>query len=130
MIKNLLAILVGVLAGAAVIAFIEVWLMHELFEMPSSNIPDTPDSVAKYLSILPMGAKITIVTSKAIGAFTASKVASLISGRNRKSALFTGILLLVFIIGNLINIHHPVWMDFCIPAAAVVGTWIGSKNTY
>jgi hypothetical protein len=130
MLKNSIAVIIGVATGIGVMAFIQLWLMYQVFDMPDSMIQDDPQSVGRYMKTIPMGAMILIVVSQFIGGWTASMVSTKISDQNKKSTWAAGIVILVLIISNLIKIPHPVWMDFCMPAAAVLGSWLAAKNTY
>lgn len=109
-------------------AIIEVWLIHLIFEMPDSMIPNDPDSVAEHLGLIPLGAKGMVVLSQFAGAFVASLVAGRISLGIRKAALTAGGIMVLFTVMNLISISHPAWMSVTMPIAAVLGVLAGSKN--
>jgi hypothetical protein len=128
MIRSVLSILAGVIAGAIAVAIIEVWLIYQLFDMPESMIPNDPESVAAHLEMIPTGAKWLVVISQFVGAYVASRVAGLISKGIRMAALTAGMIILVFTIMNLFSIAHPAWMTIAMPLAAIAGLMTGSKG--
>ena len=127
--RIILSIVAGVVLGGIAVAIIEYWLMYQLFEMPDSMIPNDPESVAAHLEQIPQGAKWLVVISQFVGALVASLVAAKISGHARKASLTAGLIMCAFTIMNLFGIPHPVWMSVAMPVGALLGAFIGSRNT-
>ncbi|NND95204.1 MAG: hypothetical protein HKN45_10080 [Flavobacteriales bacterium] len=128
LLRTILSILLGVIAGGIAVAIIEVWMMDKLFDMPDSMIPSDSDSVAAHLEMIPLGAKWLVVASQFVGALVASIVAGKVSGGVKKSAITAGLIILVFTVLNLFMIPHPTWMNFTMPLAAIVGFLLGSRS--
>lgn len=129
MLKNILAIIVGVIAGGAAVAFLELWLSPMLFEVPEMMDPQNPESVSAYLDEIPLGAKSIVVIAQGIGSCVATKVAVHITNGVRKTALLTGAILVFFTSMNLYNIPHPAWMGISMFVLSALGVYIGAKGT-
>lgn len=129
MLKNILAIVAGIIVGGTAVALLEMWIGPLIFEYPESMIPDDPQSLATYLEEIPTGAKVIVVLAQFVGAWAASEVAGRISGGIRKTALLTGGIMVFFTIMNLFTIPHPAWMTVSMPLMAVIGVYFGAKDT-
>lgn len=107
--KNIAAILVGLIVGAFVIAFIQ-WMGNILFpcDLP---LPQKRSDWPQYMLHLPFMAKFFMIISYGLAGFVAGTVATFIQGRTdfKPTLIITGILQL-FIWMSMTNIPHPFWM--------------------
>lgn len=110
MLKNILAVIAGIIAAVIVIFIVEA-LSNMLFP-PSSKIDmENPEQVKQMIENAPFGALLLVVIGWAIGAFSGGLVATIVSN-NKKSfpALIVGMLLMIAGIINLMMFTHPIWM--------------------
>jgi hypothetical protein len=109
MIRKILAVVLGVVAGGIVIGVSEA-IAHTIYPVPAGLDPSKPEMIAEYIRTAPLGALIAVLISWALGALVAGVVATLIARvADAKSALIAGGVLLLFSLINMFVIPHPVW---------------------
>ncbi len=127
MLRSVLSVLAGVIAGVLVIALVES-LGHMLFPPPPGLEVHNPESLARLMSQIPIGAMIAVVVAWACGSITAGFAAAKVARqRHTTVALVAGGILLCLGGYSLVTIHHPLWMTvlgilFPLPAA-----WSGAR---
>ncbi|ASS50002.1 MAG: hypothetical protein A3D31_10535 [Candidatus Fluviicola riflensis] len=107
--KNIAAILIGLIAGVFVIALIQ-YMGNVLFpaDLPK---PEKRVDWPEYMLHLPFMAKLFIVLSYGLAGFTAGTVATFIQGRTDfKPTLIITCTLQLFTWMSMVNIPHPFWM--------------------
>lgn len=110
-INRVLSILTGVIAGALVIGIGEM-IIHSFQPMQEGLDQSDPETLKNHLTNLPKSVFIGILFAHALGAFVAGFVASQMAKIQKKSAaLFTGLILLLAGVLNLVSIPHPLWFS-------------------
>lgn len=109
-IKNIMIIIGGVVAGSAVIYLVES-ISHKLYPFPS-NI-DMYDKVAmkEYIFSMPLSAFLILLIAYELGGFFTGFFAALLSipELRKINAMISGALLTIGSAINLILIPHPIW---------------------
>ena len=109
MLRKILAIVLGVVAGGIVVGVTEA-IGHMIYPVPAGLDPTKPELIAEYIRTAPMGALVAVLVSWALGALVAGIVATLIARvADAKFALIAGGVLLVFSLINMFVIPHPGW---------------------
>lgn len=110
MLKNILAVIAGVIAAVIVIFIVEA-ISNMLFPPASKIDMENPEEVRKMIENAPAGALIVVIIGWAIGSFAGGLVATIISNKNKSTyALIVGTLLMISGIINLMMFTHPIWM--------------------
>lgn len=107
--KNITAILVGLIVGAFVISFIQ-WMGIVLFP---SDLPlsENRSERMEYMLHLPFMAKLFMIISYGLAGFVAGTVATFIQGRTdfKPTLIITGVLQLLIWM-SMTSMPHPFWM--------------------
>ncbi len=110
MLRNVISVIAGFLLGAVVIGVLET-ISHRLFPPPAGLDLHNPETLARLMSQVPLGAKVSIVISWAAGSFVGGFVAAKIATSHRvQMALTVGIILLCAGGYTVLTIPHPLWM--------------------
>ena len=126
MLRNILAVFIGIASGIAVVALVEI-LGHTVYAAYGAIEPGNPEAIAAALKILPLGALIFVVVAWALGAASGSMVATLVSGRQTiVPGMAVGFSILLATIGNLYIIAHPAWMTATGIIAPLPAAWLGA----
>lgn len=123
--RNIFAIVIGVLAGAAVTLLVESVNML-LYPLPTGMDMNNKDELAKYIHGLPLTAFLIVVVAFALGSFSSTWVTRRMTP-NRASwpALITGLLYLLATVNNFFQIPHPLWMLIASLAVVLIGFVLG-----
>ena len=110
MTNRLLAVLAGVIAGVFVI-FLGDILIHALFPAPDYlNMRNKTDAI-KAIELMPFIALVIMLFYWLLSSFIGGLVAGKIAKTNwQLPTIFTGIVLLMAAVYNMISIPHPIWM--------------------
>jgi len=127
MLRNVLAVVAGIVAGGVVVFGVET-MAHSVYPPPEGFDPTTPAGMAAIMGKAPVGALLLVLLAYAAGAcvggFVAAKLAS--SGSQSK-AMIVGIVLLLAGISNLLAIPHPVWMAIGTLIVFLPAAWLGGR---
>ena len=124
MLKRIISVVVGVIAGGSAVWFVENYLSHALIARPDSQFPQDPELVAEYITSLPTAALWMVVLAMFVGGFVASLVARLIAKGQNAAARDAGFIMLILTVLNLLTITHPTWMTIIMPLATIIGSFI------
>lgn len=120
MIRNILALFVGIAVAIAVVGGIE-WLSHEIFGAIDSVDMEDKDALRDLIASLPVGAILVIGLAWMSGAFAGSLVAGTLGTLKPHHCVFTvSGLILAGAITNLLLIPHPLWFSIVSPIGIVV----------
>jgi hypothetical protein len=127
MIRKILGVVAGVVAGGLVVFAVEA-VGHAVFPPPPGLDTSDPETMKTMMQSLPVGALLCVVVAWVLGAFAGGAVAALV-GRSLGPALVTGALQLLFGIVTMVMIPHPLWMIALgivlpLPAAWAGGTLV------
>lgn len=127
MLKKLLAVILGIVAGGAG-TFLTEELGHKMYPVPGYVDSEKPETVARYINEAPLGALLFVLLAWAVGSFLAGLTATLICN-DRKSiyALCCGVVLLMLGLVNLLLIPHPFWFWVAAPFVFLVPAWAGHR---
>lgn len=127
--RLLLALLVGVIVNGVLVAGVQLLsgVIHPL--PPGVNASDM-NQMRDYIAsgAVPITAMLMVLLSYAVGAFGGGFVATkLAPNRGLMPALVIGQISLVFIIINLVQIPHPIWMMLASVLVPLPSAWYGGK---
>lgn len=109
MVKNILAVVAGVIGGAIVIWLLEA-LGHLIVPPPEGMDILDIESVRKHMTELPLISFIMVLVAYAAGSLTGGMLASGIAEKMKmRQALIAGVVLQFMGIINLILVPHPLW---------------------
>ena len=108
MLRNIIAILAGIIVGMLAIASIE-YLGQDLFPTPANLVLDEEmyNSDMAY-SMIPLPAMLMVLLAYLLGSFVAGFTSAFI-GQRKSLALFSGVILLLGGLINVMLIPHPLW---------------------
>ena len=110
MIRNILAVVVGLVVGMAFNMFMVI-VNTAIYPMPEGVTFEDPEGLEAYLAGLPLTAFLIVLLAHVGQAFFGGLVAAAI---NRKSAIrvamIVGLLSMLFGIANMMMVPHPAWM--------------------
>ncbi len=119
MLRSVLAVLFGVLGGAAIVFVVEA-VSHGIYPIPEGFDPTKAADIAA----LPFGAKFAVVLAWFAGAFGGGVIASLISKRWAPAAWVVAATILLFAGTNFSAFPHPLWMMVASLPATALGGWL------
>ena len=111
MVKHIVAVVVGVIAGMAAMIAIN-YISSFLYPIPQALDTSNAEIMRAYIQLLPVGAKLIVLAGWIASAFVAGVVAALIApeGKGRIAAINAGALLMLGGIINAYLLPHPTWM--------------------
>jgi hypothetical protein len=107
--KRVLAVIIGMVVGGAVVGLVET-LGHLIFPIDES-LTSTPQGIKAYLETAPFGALAFLPLAWFFGAFSGAFVSTLIQPERKGIAII--IVISILLIGttfNFIFIPHPTWV--------------------
>jgi len=132
MIRSILTVIVGILAGSA-----SVWLLelagHRLYPPPAGLDLENLEALKQYVASAPTGMFLALLAAWAGGAFVGGGVAALLSERRRAvHALVVGAAQTAFAVIQFTMIPHPLWfmllgVAIFLPSAALAGLLVGRE---
>lgn len=126
MLKLVLGILAGVVAGFVTVFLIEA-ISGKLYPMPVGLDPTNAEGMKAWIAGLPAGAFALVLTAMTLGALDAAAVAAVIAGRRRMAGWIAGGFIVAATIFNVIAIPHPVWFAVASVVLAMTGAWFGAR---
>jgi hypothetical protein len=124
MLRSILAVLFGVIAGAFLV-FLSERVSHMLFPIAAGFDPTKPGAIAA----LPFGAKAAVVIAWFAGAFGGGGLASLIARRWAPAVWVVAATILLFAMTNFSAFPHPLWMVIASAPAAGLGGYLAVRLT-
>lgn len=123
--NRFLSILSGILAAFIVISFIEL-ISNQIYPLPEDFDISDRDASLKHISGLSNGAFALILLGHGLGAYTGGIVtARMAKIQKLNAALFTGLILMVAGIYNIVAIPHPTWFSITLLSLYVPLTLLG-----
>ena len=109
MLRSIIAVIAGLIAGSIVIYLIEL-AGHALYPPPELFDPMDREAAKEMMDAAPIGSLLMVILAYLVGSFAGGAVAALVPAKSRLShSLATGLILMVFGIINLVLLPHPVW---------------------
>jgi hypothetical membrane protein len=128
MVKNVLSVIAGVIAGFILILVFET-IGHLIAPLPEGIDISDIESIKENLDKIPVLNMVLVLVAYAIGAFGAGFVTIKIAKTQKiNMALITGLILMLFGIFNLITIPHPVWFTIVNLFLFLPMAWAGGKS--
>lgn len=108
MLRNILAVVAGLVAGVVVVSAIELagW---RVFPLPQGVDPMDPEQLKAAIPFLPVGSFIFVIAAHGIGSFAGSAVAISAGRRRARFGWIIGAVFLAMTILNLLMIPSPLW---------------------
>ncbi len=128
MIRAIVSVIAGAVAGMATIVFVEA-LGHVV--VPVAGAPKPGDAVAMrdFLARMPVSAYGFILLAYAAGCYLGGRVAGRIAGsRASRSVWAVGALLLAVTVANFAMIPHPSWFVIAAIVIIVAATWLATRG--
>lgn len=123
MLRTILAIITGIIAGMVVIALVET-LGHMVFPPPEGvNLKD-PEALKSIMHTIPLGAKLSVLIAWGLGVFAGASLARRFSEGASFASWVVGAVLLAFAGVTMVQIPHPIWMvigAFVVTLAGIMG---------
>ena len=125
MLRRLLGVILGLVAGAIIVALIE-GLGHALWPPPAGTDLRDPEQLRALMGSLPIGSLIAVIVGWALGSFGGGWMAATIS-RDARMALVVSFVLLCMGVITMIQIPHPLWMWVLGVALPLPAAWLGAR---
>lgn len=127
MLKKLLGILAGMVAGGLTVGIVES-VGHMIFPPPAGVNAADPEALATIMDQIPVGAKLAVIAAWAAGSLVAGWVAAKIAApAGMLPALVAGAVLLAGGLYSLVTIPHPVWMAALGILVPLPMAWAGAR---
>jgi len=125
MLKRVLAVIVGLIAGGILISLVEM-VSNYVYPMPGDLDTSDLDALAEHIANLPIGAFLMVLLAHMVGGFGAGFVAAKIGG-SRGPALVVGGLLFALGAITIAMIPHPLWFAVASLACYFPCAWVGAS---
>jgi len=132
MIRLILAVVVGVVAGASAVALGQ-WLGHLIVPPPKGLDPNDMEAMKALVASMPPTAFIPVLASYFAGALTGVAVALAVAQGRRLAGWVTLAILFLFAAANMLMLPHPAW--FVVGVILVYGLggfiadrWLGKRG--
>ena len=109
MIRTILSVIAGIVAGGVVVALVE-GAGHMVFPPPEGVDLKDPEALKTIMHDIPVAAKIAVLVAWCLGVFAGGSVAKLIGKSGSTSVWAVAVVFAIFTIANLFMIPHPGWM--------------------
>lgn len=132
MIRSILSVIVGVLAGTVTIFLLEM-AGHRLYPPPPGLDPTNVEAFEALIASAPVGMLLSVLVAWAGGAFVGGFVAALLSERRRVlHGLAVGGIQTLLAVAQLSMIPHPLWftvlgLSIFLPIAGLAGLLVGRE---
>ena len=128
MLRIILGVLIGVIAGGLVIALVES-AGHMIFPPPEGvNLKD-PEELKSIMQEIPVGAKAAVLVAWGLGVFAGGVVARVISRRAVYAAWVVAGVLFAGAAWTMVMIPHPLWMMIGAVLVTLAGGFAANKIT-
>lgn len=128
MLRIVLGIIIGVIAGGVVIAVVET-AGHMLFPPPEGVDLKNPDNVKTIMQDIPVAAKAAVLVAWGLGVFAGGVVARLVSQRAAYTAWIVAAILFAGAVSTMVMIPHPIWMMIGAVIVTLAGAFAANKMT-
>lgn len=109
MLKNILAVVAGIIAASVCIWLVET-LNHILHPFPDGIKPKDMEGFKSYVGNLPFLGKFMVIIGYALGAVVSGFVATKVSKSEKpNAAIICGIIFMIFTIYNMSVLPTPIW---------------------
>ena len=126
MVRNVVAVIVGLAAGMAVNMALVMLNVEVLFPMPAGMDMYDPAQMNEYMDGLPFMAFAVVLAAHLGQSFVGGWVAARLgASRPMLLAMIVGVLSLAAGIMNMMSLDHPTWMYIELPLYLVVAWWAG-----
>ena len=123
--RIILAVVVGIVAGAVVIFAVELFSPHQ---PPTDLDINDKAKLGEWAKTLPLSAFFILLLAYFLGSAVGGWLTNLIAGPARyRLAMVTGFALFVAGLMNLIAIPHPWWFAVVSSLTYFAGAWIGGR---
>ena len=127
MLRKILAVLAGIVAGSVII-FLTEMLGHTVYPLPEGIDIKNPESIKDYIETAPVGAFLMVILGWVFGSLTAGFVATIIAPDDyARYGMICGVILLAMGIANMAMIPHPAWMWVLGILVFLPFAWLGYK---
>ncbi|MEO7794017.1 MAG: hypothetical protein ABIV06_04530 [Thermoanaerobaculia bacterium] len=132
MIRSILSVIVGILAGVVTIFLLEM-AGHRFYPPPAGLDPGNVEAFKAAVAAAPVGMLLSVILAWAGGAFIGGGVAALLSERRRAlHSLAVGGIQTLLAVAQLQMIPHPLWftvlgVTIFLPVAALAGHIVGRE---
>lgn len=126
MLRLVLGVLAGVVAGFATVFLIEL-VSGKLFPMPAGLDPTDAAAMKAYVAGLPAGAFALVLAALALGATDAAWIAARVAERRRLAGWIAGGIFLAVTLVNVVSIPHPLWFTVASLVLAAGGAGLGAR---
>lgn len=127
MLRNILAVIVGLAVGMAVNMALVMFNGYVLFPMPAGTDMSNPEQMNAYLSTLPAAAFVVVLLAhlgqSLVGGWTAARIGA---SKPMALAMIIGVISLVGGIMNMAQLELPAWMYIELPLYLVVA-WLAGR---
>jgi hypothetical protein len=125
MLRKILAVVCGMLAGGIVVGLIES-LSSSLYTAPADLDWNDAEALAEFVRSIPPAAMGLVIAAHAAGAFVGAAVCVLVARRQwLTGAVIVGSLFSLAGIANLISIPHPLWFAIVDVFVYLPSAWLG-----
>ena len=126
MIRNIIAVVVGVIVGMVFNMAVVILNTAVLFPVPEGFNWNDPDAVGAYFTDLPLTAFLVVLVAHLGQAFFGGLVAALISRNAAMTvAMIIGVLSMLAGIANMMMVPNPAWMWIEVPLYLVAAWFAG-----
>ena len=126
MIRNIIAVVVGVIVGMVFNMAVVILNTAVLFPVPEGFNWNDPDAVGAYFTNLPLPAFLVVLVAHLGQAFFGGLVAALISRNAAMTvAMIIGVLSMLAGIANMMMVPNPAWMWIEVPLYLVAAWFAG-----
>lgn len=127
MLRNILAVLAGVVLASSVVFGIES-IGHLIYPLPEGLDSNDYEELKAYIPMMPFGAFLFILLAHSFGAFFGSFLSSKIAKSSKfVCGYITGMIILCFSILNIFMIFHPIWFAITDIVLYFPVTYFGAK---
>lgn len=127
MLNRFASILMGCVAGIAVIFIIEI-LSHVIYPIPEGLNPQNAEDLKKIMEMAPAGVLFIVLFGGYAGGFCAGMLSSWMAKSGKLfSALMAGAILTCLGVLNAFMIPHPLWFTIASFFIYFAGAFIGNK---
>ncbi len=127
MMKNVLAVVLGVVVAVILIMAVET-LGHSVYPPPTDLDFTDIDTMAAYVDGLPLGALLFVMLAWLIGTFGGGILACfIVKSRPAVYAAIIGGLVLLGTVINLVSIPHPTWFSITSIVAIIATAWMTGR---
>lgn len=128
MLRNIFAVIAGVVGGFVSIALVQS-LGSTTFPDPTGLNTQDIESIRNYFGELPLGALIVILAAWAIGAFISGLIGSIVAKNKKlKTGMVSGVILLLFAVMNVVAIPYPSWFKIVGTLMFIPFAYMGAKS--